>query len=315
MTAYTELDSNKPDGANSPTTFAADTLANMRALRDMAITGRVKSFIQSRTTGTGADASHPQLITWLNATLSIGFRWNITWTGDKPTTILHQWTSAGDYPTVWTDMGSAQVNTFDASNNITASTNSGGFYTVLLEVWAKCLKGVSDITSHIAATGTAVHGLGTAALANLASMAITGTSSFNGTTGVGNAADVPVDATRVREKFNAYASAAAGATTTFELDKYGGFSGQPHATTSSTWTVAVSGAPGANKIQTWLLQLVNARRDVDGRITWPAAFKWIGGSAARPHDDQLALSGRDLFAISTTDGGTTYDIQYLGVRG
>lgn len=180
--AYTQLDSNKPSGSDSPTTFANDTLANIRALRDMAITGRASGFVQSRTTGTGPDAARPQYMTWLNSTLQIGFRMKSTWGGTgnwQQTSVEWEWTN--DNGSSWTSMGTAQANTFDASNNITASTNSGGFVTLVMEVWTKVLKAVSDLSSHTGATGTSVHGLGSISTQAANNVAITG-GTINGAT-------------------------------------------------------------------------------------------------------------------------------------
>lgn len=155
--AYTELDNNAPDGtAGTGTTFSAAALANVRALRDMAMAGRAKGFIQSRTQGTGPNANQPQFITWLNATLTLGFRMNMIWTGFDVTTI--QWEWSNDNGSSWAVMGSAQVNSVTA-NNITTSTNSGGWVNILFEVWAKCLKVISDFNTHTLANGVAVHGL------------------------------------------------------------------------------------------------------------------------------------------------------------
>lgn len=309
--AYVELDSNKPDGANSPTVYSGDDLANVRSLRDMAIAGRAKGFVQSRATGTGPDATRPQLITWLNATLSIGFRLNITWSGFQATSI--QWEWSNDNGGSWTAMGSAQAQTFDASNNITATTNSGGFFGILLEVWTKVLKAVSDLAAHVAATGTAVHGLGTMSTQAASAVAITG-GAIDGTP-VGATTPKDVDATRIREDFHDYGAIANGATVTLELNKYAHFAFTPSSTTSDTVTIAVSGAPANNKSQTFTLEIINGRRSADGKITYPAALKWLTGSASRPLDTALELSGRNVFAFTTRDGGTRYEITHLGKGG
>ncbi|HSW83529.1 MAG TPA: hypothetical protein VLH12_08645 [Usitatibacter sp.] len=172
--AYTELDSNKPDGTTGTgTTYSSSDLANVRALRDLAITGRALGFVESRTTGTGADASHPQFITWLSSALGIGFRMNMTWANTHQVGTC-QWQWSNDSGATWTNMGSAQANTFDASDNITASTNSGGMATWIMEIWAKCLRAVAGINAHGAATGTSVHGLGTMSTQNANAVAVTG---------------------------------------------------------------------------------------------------------------------------------------------
>lgn len=145
--AYTNLDSNKPSGSDSPTTYATDNIANIRALRDMVITGRAAGFVQSRTTGTGPDASRPQYLTWLNSTLQIGFRMKSTWGGTgncQQTSVEWEWTN--DNGSSWTTLGTAQANTFDSSDNITATTNSGGFVALVMEIWTKVLRLFSQIS-------------------------------------------------------------------------------------------------------------------------------------------------------------------------
>lgn len=312
--AYTQLDSNKPSGSDSPSTFANDTLANIRALRDMAITGRASGFVQSRTTGTGPDAARPQYMTWLNSTLQIGFRMKSTWGGTgnwQQTSVEWEWTN--DNGSTWTTMGTAQANTFDASNNITASTNSGGFVTLLMEVWTKVLKAVSDLSSHTGATGASVHGLGSISTQASSNVSITG-GAINGTT-VGATTAAALDGTRLRESFNDYGSIANAGTVTLSLDSYAHFAFTPSSTTSHAVTVAVTGAPAAGKSQTWTLEIINGQRSADAKITWPAAFKWVGGSATRPSDTTLEASGRNIFVFSTRDGGTRFEVQHIGKGG
>lgn len=147
--SYTNLDSNKPSGSDTPTAFANDTLANVRALRDMVVTGRVAGFVQSRTTGTGPDAARPQYLTWLNSTLSLGFRMKSTWGGTnncQQTSVEWEWSS--DNGSTWATMGTAQANTFDSNDNITDSTNSGGFVSLVMELWTKVLRLVLAIKTN-----------------------------------------------------------------------------------------------------------------------------------------------------------------------
>jgi hypothetical protein len=206
------------------------------------------------------------------------------------------------------------VNTFDGSNNLTASTNAGGMRNVLLELWTKCLKIVSDFSTHAAATGTAVHGLGTAAVANLASMLITGTSTFNGAS-IGDTAHPTVDAKRVREEFHDYGTVLANATVTIEWDKYAHAAFTASATNTDLHTIAFSGLPASGVTQSIILEIINGQRLTDGRLTYPANSKWVGGSTARPLDTALQSAGRDFFVVTTRDNGTRLEWQYLGRGG
>lgn len=147
--AYTALDSNKPVGTSSPATYATDNLNNIRALRDMATLARAAGFLQYRTTGTGPDASRPQYIEWINSTLQVGLRMKMTWggTGNYQVTSC-EWEWTNDNGSSWTTLGSAQANTFDASDNITGTTNSGGAITLVFELWAKLLRHMNDTSMH-----------------------------------------------------------------------------------------------------------------------------------------------------------------------
>lgn len=315
--AHTDFNSNKPSGGDSPTQYSSDDLANLRALRDAVVSGQpIPGFVQSRTTGTGPDASHPQYITWMNSTLGIGFRMKSVWggTGSHQQTSV-EWEWSNDTGGSWASMGTAQANTFDANDNITATTNSGGFAALVMEIWTKCLRAVAGLAAHIAATGTAVHGLGSIATQAANAAALTGTSTLDGTGGVGQTTAPPVDGTRVRETFHDYGAIANGATVTLEFDKYSHFAFTPSSTTSDTVTIAVSGLPASGKSQTVLLEIINGRRSADGKITYPAAAKWIGGSGTRPLDTALELSGRNFISITVRDGGTRLEFSHQGKGG
>jgi hypothetical protein len=312
-TAHVDLDSNNPVGTQTPAAYATSDLANLRALRDMIIVGLVPGFVQTRTQGTGPDVQRPQFLTWNNATLNIGFRWNITWTGFNPTTVQEEWQNDG-VPN-WLAVGAAQVNTFDASNNITASTNSGGHVNLIFELWGKVGKVVSDFATHIAATGTAVHGLASMAIQAASAIAVTG-GNIDGTV-LGATTPEKADTKRVREVIDNGGAATAVAnagTYTPDLALAGYFKVQPSATLADTITIAApSNAPSASRTQSWTLEIVNGRRSADGKITWNGAYHWVGGASARPLDTALEVAGSNLFDVCWN--GTNWDISHAGKRG
>jgi hypothetical protein len=303
--AYTNFDPAKPSGTSTPTVFAQDDVTNQKALRDMAMTGRIAGFIQSRV---GANADKPDKIRWTNG--AIGYQWVITWTGNQPTTIAFEWTD--DTWATTASLGSAQVNTFTGAN-ITSSTNSGGWVTVLFELWAKLLTAIDSLSSHTGATGTAVHGLGTMSTQAATAVNIDG-GTIDGTI-LGSGTAAAADVTRLREAFTNLGTIAAAGTATLDWSTASHYAFTPDATTSSAVTVAVSNPPAAGKSQTLTLEIINGQRSADAKITWPASFKWIGGSGARPLDTQLEVSGRNIFIIQTRDGGTRYEIQHIGKGG
>jgi hypothetical protein len=308
---YTEFVPTVPDGANPPATFSGDALNNIVALRDMMLTGRpMPGFLHSKTAG-AYTLEQPEYVTWYKASGTVGFRMKNTWTGGKLTTIDWEYTTNG---ATWYAMGTPQINTY-SGDDIISTTVSGNFFTLVVEIWVKCLRAAASLATHIAGTGSGVHGLGTIATQSATAAALSGSSTLDGTGGVGQTTPPPVDATRIREKFNDYGAIAAAGTVTLELDKYGHFAFTPHATTSSTITVAVSGTPAAGKSETWTVEILNGQRDADGRITWAGSFKWVGGSVTRPLDTALELSGRNFFILQCRDGGTRHEIQYIGKGG
>lgn len=308
--AHTDFDSANPQGSQTPTAFATSALNNDRAGRDMIIAGLVPGFVQSRTNGTGT-ANQPQYVTWYNSALGIGFRWNITWTTFQATSVQEEWTN--DSGGSWTAVGSPMVLTYDGSDNITASTIHGGFVGLIFELWAKVLRGVSGLAAHIAGTGTAVHGLGSVSTQSASAIAFTGGAVDAVTVGLTTPALARF--LRVLEAFVDLGAIAAAGTATMNLATASHFAMTPSTTTSDTMTIAVSNPPAAGQTQGFMFEIINGRRSADAKITWPAAFKWVGGSGTRPLDTALELSGRNLFSAVTRDGGTTYDVQHLGKRG
>lgn len=286
MLAYVEIDSAAPAGSSNPTTYSGKDLDNVRALRDLAITGRVPGWIQSRAQGTGPGVDRPQFITWLNATLSIGFRMNITWGGTgnyQQSSVQWQWAAAGDYPNTWTNMGAAQANTWDANNNITATTNSGGAFSLVLEVWTKALKVIADLAAHVAAAGTAVHGLG-----NMSTQAKTAVDIDGGAidaTAIGDSTRARGSFTRVAEDVNIY-TPGAGAGVNIDWAK-----GASHLTTNGVNVLAFVNVPAGGAGH--MLYTTNLNN-----TTFPASVSW--GAFGKP-----AIAGACYVNLVTLDTGVT----------
>ncbi len=308
--AHTDFNPAKPDGTTTPTIYSGDDQTYQRALRDMIIAGLVPGFVLATAQGTGADVARAQFRTWYNSTLGIGFRWNTTWTGFMPTTVQEEWTN--DSAVSWTAVNAPQVNTVDANNNITVSTVSGGWVTLFMEVWGKCLKVVSDFLAHQATTGTGVHGLGAVATWLVTGCAFTG-GTLNGVD-IGLTATAKLDVMRAREGIVASTGAqVSGVTIAPDVSAGSYFFYQPNAVTSATLIIGPpTNPPSGSKTQTITIALINARRDTSStRITWDAAYHWITG--VRPDDTLLELSGINLFVA--TWSGTQWDISHMGKQG
>jgi hypothetical protein len=69
--AHTDFDNVNPQSSQTPAAFATSNMADLKALRDAILSGRIEGFVQTRTNGTGT-ANQPQFVTWLNAALRSG---------------------------------------------------------------------------------------------------------------------------------------------------------------------------------------------------------------------------------------------------
>lgn len=313
--AYSDdFDSTSPAGSDSPSQFVTDVQTQLRSLRDMACAGRVKGFVYSRTTGTGPGADRPQYHTWLSSALSLGFRLAVTYGGSGSWQLSTvQWEWSNDNGATWASMGSAAALTYDGSNNVTASTNQGGFLILLFELWTKAAKVVSDLAAHVALTGTSAHGLGSVSTQSASAVALTGGTADD--VAVGQTVPDLLDVLRAREVWVELGAIPDAGTAACNLAAGGGFSLTPSSTTSHTLTVAFTNPPAALRLQSFYLEIINGRRSADAKITWPANAKWITGSSARPLDTALELAGRNLFVVYVRDGGTRYEISHVGKGG
>lgn len=279
--AHTDFDSNNPQGSQTPALFASSSLANMRALRDAITSGRIEGFIQSRTQGTGPDVARPQYISWINTALGIGFRWNLSWAGFQVASVTDEWSNDVLSTNTWTAINAAQVQTYDASNNITATTGAGGVRTLLLEVLTKTLKVVSDFAAHIGSS--AVHGLASMAFQAANAVAIVG-GAINGTP-IGATTRSTGDFTRVTEAVNP-ATFTPTANAGVALDwSYGSSAITANGTNAITFVNVPAGSAG---------HLVYV--DNFNAVTWPAAVSW--GVSGRP-----SIAGAAWVSLYTNNAG------------
>lgn len=308
--AYEHFQPNEPQGSNTGPNAVLNARRNDRAVLDGLMMGKAKDYVFARVTGTGS-AEKPQFFKWTNSGLGRVIRATNTWTGDNLTSQL--WEYSDDSEATWATVHSADTITFDGSLNVTAQTGGSGFFVFIWELFAKLLNLRTSYNTHAAATGTGVHGLGSISTQAASNVAITG-GTINGTA-IGGSTRAAGDFTRVRETFTDLGAIANGATATCDLSTASAFALTPSATQSHTATIAFSNPPAAGVFQSWQLEIINGKRDVDARITWPTNAKWVGGSANRPSDATLELSGRNIFVVSTRDGGSRYEIQHLGKGG
>lgn len=307
--AYTHYDSVNPLGSQTGPNAIASTYANLIALRNSLMSGKVQGFVFERTNGTGS-ADDPQFFYFKNASTSIWFRATNTWTSGAITSQTWDWSN--DAGASWAAMHAADAVTYDASKNITAATIGSSFVVIALEALAKARKLVTDLAAHIAGTGTGVHGLGSMSTQAASAVAVTG-GTINGTT-IGGTTPAAADSTRIREAFVDAGTIASGGTATLDWSAASHFA-LTAPTSTANFTIAFSNLPAAGKTQGIVIEVINGLRSGAGAITYPANAKWIGGVATKPADTSLESSGRNLFAVVTRDGGTRLEFQHLGKGG
>jgi hypothetical protein len=312
--AYVDFDPAQPDGSvDTGPNALADVQNNQSALRDtLLMAGLFKDYAYAQSGGT---AERPSIITLTKGSYIV--RLTLTWTdvggGRYNITAINAERSVnggGAYETIKNPI----TLTYDSSGNLTATAGGGGFIAKLMQMWGKLTKVISDLAAHIAATGTAVHGLGSMSTQSSGAISVSGGSINN--TSIGQTTRHYCDVLRLRESFHTYGGLANGGTVTFLVNDAAHFLFAAPADPAGTFTVAISGNPPVNVSQTIYFEMVNGQRSADGKITWPASFKWIGGSSARPVDTSFeGASGTNLFSATTRDGGATWDVMHLGKRG
>ncbi len=169
--AYTAFDPTTPAGTQNGTAVPDSARNNGKAIRDAVLMGAMDGFVFSVSGGT---ASQPATMFWKNG--AIWLRATVTWgsgtgTDGNPTNIVWELStnSGGVYDTIDT-----QTFTWDSSGNLTATTGSGSWMSWLSGLLGKFKTLNGSYTTHAAATGTAVHGLGTMSTQAASAVAITG---------------------------------------------------------------------------------------------------------------------------------------------
>lgn len=295
MPAYVDFDPTQPDATtDAGTNFGADLLNNLTAVRDAIIAGFFKGYLYSQSGGT---AERPGIILLTKGAHII--RLTLTWTDTgggrfniTTAVVERSLNTGGAYDALVTI-----VFTYDGSGNLTATTGGGAVFAKFLQLWGMATKALADLAAHTAATGTAVHGLGTMATQAAAAIAVTG-GTLKGTviggTGGGEAALATFAA--AREAFHDYGTILTTATCTIEMDKYGCVRVQAPA--SGSFTVAFSGIPATDFAQGILIEAVNWGTVIP---TLPTGKKWAGGT-----QPTFTAAGIDILRVYSRDNGTTW---------
>lgn len=161
--AYNGFQATKPDGADTGPNVVDDANRNDKACRDAIVALMFDDFEFSITAGTGS-TRRPQYMYWKNGSGGSApwIRATITWgtsSGEKynPTGIVWDYSGNGGstYDTIAT-----QALTFDSNGDLTAITGGSTALAMLTGLLGHVHRLADSYTTHAAATGTAVHGLG-----------------------------------------------------------------------------------------------------------------------------------------------------------
>jgi hypothetical protein len=282
--AYTPYADANPIISRTRQQIVDDTRGNLLALRDAVIIGKEPGWTLSVSGGT---AEEPSIRMWSQGTERL--RCTITWTSGFPTSILWEWSndSAATWSTIATETAA-----YDGSSNMT-SGNSSSMLSWLYE-WIGKFKALRTLyNAHVAATGTAVHGLGTISTQSAAAVAITGGTMKAVVVGSATPADCAIGTWKQAREI--HAAATFGAPTTIDWSAGGSF--DTTASGSGAVTLAFSNLPPSGVAANIVWDLTNG-----GLRTWtyPTGTKWSAGTAPT-----LTSSGRDLLSFFTRDGGTT----------
>lgn len=163
---YTLLDEANPQTSQTRQAAIDTTRLNDLAERDGIISGRLPGWTE--TVG-GGTAEEPLSRAWQKGTeylravytYASGFVTNVTW----------QWSN--DNGTTFVSIGAAETRTYDGAGNTTGGANASA-HSWLFE-WIGKIKSIRfAFNAHVAAVGTAVHGLGSMATQFASAVAITG---------------------------------------------------------------------------------------------------------------------------------------------
>src|SRR5574337_182258 len=289
--SYTAFAPTKPIGTDTGPNFATSANANDLVNWYAVVQGLMPGYVYSVTVGTGS-ALQPQFIYAKNGAYWV--RFTNTWgtSGGANGNLTQQVVDVSQ------DTGSTYANvctqtfTYDASGNLSSSTGAAGLLALLLPQLGRVTTLTGSFNTHTAATGTAVHGLGT-----MSTQAATAVNIDGGTVDGALIGSVTPAVGVFLQARGKHVSPSFGTTTT--LDWSQGDSFDFTATGSGAATLAFSNVP-ASGISSWITLTIT-----NGGLwtwTWPTGTKWPAGTAPA-----LSSSGRDRINFFTRDGGSTFD--------
>lgn len=269
--AYSPYNGAKPDPtADNGTAFGTNIRINDAALRDGIILGGMPGWTYAQSGGT---ASEPTTITHSSGTERI--KQDLTWASGNITQVISSYSSNSG--TTYDALGTATASY--STNDLTAVASAGspggisGFTLKIMSIFGKFTALAASVTSHLAATGTAVHGLGAMALQAISAVTITGGTIDNVTIGgtTRNVGNFLVE----RETYTDLGTIATSGTATINASAAGWYELTLSTTAASTATITLSGVPPANLAGGVIINVITGAT-FPNTVTW-SNMTWPGG--------------------------------------
>lgn len=264
--AFTDFDPAQPDGSvDNGSAALADLRNNQGALRVYLLAGLFYGYAYAQSGGT---AAQPTTITLTKGTTIV--RFTLTWgttggeTNQPKTALIEVSTNSGSS---WDSVGTI-TNTYDAGGELTATSGGGGLLSKLWSLWGLVRKVIADLAGHAAASGTAVHGLGTMATQAATNVNVDG-GTIDGAT-IGDASPVKITAKTYRGR--SLVPSPPGATYTLDFDEYDFYS---YGLTGNV-TLSLSATIASNTVAQGTVEMLAS--GAARTVTWPASVKWVGGA-------------------------------------
>ena len=279
---YPTFDRTTPDGATqNGAAVTQSTRDNFQVLRDRITGGGAPGWNYSQT---GANPEEPATQSWTDGTRIV--RATNNWSGGLLTSITWDYYTGAAWETMPTE-----GRTYDGSGRLTTGTNVGRF--AWLEYLLKKVKdAVATTTAHVAATGAAVHGLGTISTQSAGAVAITG-GAINGTP-IGATTPSTGNFSTVRSKLVNLGSISGAVSVDWAAGDY--FFATLTGNTTFTWSNLPSGVLGAIT-----MEITNPGASTN---PFPAGTKWPSGTVPT-----RTVTGVDLFEFYCRDGATVRGAQ------
>jgi hypothetical protein len=254
--------------------------------------GAVEGFLYSQSGGTNQQPAIEYMksgLNWLRRTNTWGTSGGGT---GNLTQLQYDWSTDGG--ATWASIIAAEVRNYSSGGDLISTTGAGGFLARVEALYGRVLANVSNFAAHIAAVGTAVHGLGSIATQAFSAVALTG-GAIDGTA-IGGTTPAAVTGQTFKGVVVNLGNLSGATVIDWSLGDY--FYG----TVVGAWTPTWANLPPAGRGQGLTLELTNPGAfAITG--TWPST-KWPSGTLP-----SRTVAGIDLYEFTCRDGVTVRGAQ------